>query len=104
MIRLARLRRRTFWLAVIAAWVVFFVAREASGFEQIGAATTAWAALQGLTLVALAIARLHDRGRSALALSAVLLPVFGALWLGWELACRRGTPGINRYGPDPHTH
>ena len=104
MIRLPRLRRRTFWLAVVAAWVVFFGAREASGIEPIGAAATVWAALQGLTLLALGIARLHDRGRSAWALSAALLPVVGALWLAWELTCRRGTLGTNRYGPDPRTH
>jgi uncharacterized membrane protein YhaH (DUF805 family) len=104
MIRLPRLRRRTFWLAVIAAWVVFFAVRETLGLEQIAAAATAWASLMGLALLALATSRLHDRGRSAWALAAALLPVAGPLWLGWELACRRGTRGTNRYGPDPHTH
>jgi len=104
MVRMPRLRRRTFWLAVVAAWVIFFAVRESLGFEQVAAAATAWAALQSLALLALATARLHDRGRSAWALSAALLPIVGALWLGWELAFRRGTRGTNRYGPDPHTH
>jgi hypothetical protein len=31
---------------------------------------------------------------------ALAVPVLGALWLFWELALRRGTPGLNRYGAD----
>ena len=103
MIPLPRLRRRTYWWAVIAAWITFFVVRETLGLERIAGAATAWAALQVLVLLALSIARLHDRGRSARALSAALIPVVGALWLCWELACRRGTAGSNAHGADPRT-
>lgn len=103
MIPLPRLRRRTFWLAVTAAWFLFLVVREAFSLEHVTGAATAWAALQVLVLLVLSTARLHDRGRSAWALSAALIPVVGALWLCWELACRRGSVGTNAYGRDPRT-
>ncbi len=51
--------------------------------------------------VALAVKRLHDRGRSAWWLLTALIPIIGALWLIAELFFRRGAPGENQYGADP---
>jgi uncharacterized membrane protein YhaH (DUF805 family) len=96
-----RLRRRSYWLASLIAWLVFFAVREGLGLEA--GIATAWAALQLIVLSWLTVARLHDRGRSAWALSAVVIPVAGAAWLLWEAACRRGSRGTNFYGPDPRT-
>lgn len=96
-----RLRRRSYWLASIVAWLVFLAVREALALERMAGLATAWAALQLIVLSWLTIARLHDRGRSAWALSAVVIPVAGAAWLLWEAACRRGSPGTNPYGRDP---
>lgn len=98
-----RLRRRTFWLATLALWLLFFIVREGLGLERTQAVASGWAALMLLGLAALAIARLRDRNHRALALAAVLIPVAGALWLFWELALRRGTAGDNNFGPDPRT-
>jgi uncharacterized membrane protein YhaH (DUF805 family) len=99
---LPRLRRRNFWLSTIAVWAVFFAAREILALEQHSLLATGWAAIALLALGTLATARLHDRGRSAWWLCAALVPVLGALWLGWELALRRGSGYANRFGPDPH--
>jgi len=98
---LPRLRRRTFFFASVAAWLVFFAVREGLGLERIAGAATVWAAVQLLVLTLLTVARLHDRGRSGWALTAALIPLVGALWLWWETAWCRGTRGANRYGPDP---
>jgi uncharacterized membrane protein YhaH (DUF805 family) len=50
---------------------------------------------------ALAVKRLHDRGRSLWSLLALLIPVLGPLWLAIELGVRRGVRGENQYGQDP---
>ena len=101
--RIPRLRRRAFWGLTIAVWVVFFAAREAFGLEQQALLATAWAAIALLAIGTLAVARLHDRGRSGWLLATVLVPVAGALWLAWELALRRGSAHANLYGPDPRS-
>jgi uncharacterized membrane protein YhaH (DUF805 family) len=96
-----RLRRRSFWALTIAVWIVFFAAREALGLEHQTPLATAWSAVALLAIGALAVARLHDRGRSGWWLATVVVPVAGALWLTWELALRRGSAHANLYGPDP---
>jgi uncharacterized membrane protein YhaH (DUF805 family) len=49
---------------------------------------------------AVSVKRLHDAGRSAWSLLAVLVPVVGPIWLIMQLF-RRGAEGRNRYGRDP---
>jgi len=99
--RLSRLRRRTFWWLSILVWIVFFTAREVFGLEHQTLLSTAWAAIALLSIGTLAVARLHDRSLSGWWLATVLVPVAGAVWLGWELALRRGNTHANAYGPDP---
>jgi uncharacterized membrane protein YhaH (DUF805 family) len=101
MLAIPRLRRRSYWLATLAAWLVFLAVRESFGLERTALATTAWAALQLAVLSLLTIARLHDRSRSGWVLAAALIPVAGVLWLAWEAAFRRGVRGTNRFGRDP---
>lgn len=100
---MARLRRRNFWVATLALWLVFYLVREGLLLERAPLAANGWAALTVLALAALAVGRLHDRNRRAWALAAFLIPVAGALWLFWELGLRRGTAGDNTFGPDPRT-
>jgi uncharacterized membrane protein YhaH (DUF805 family) len=45
--------------------------------------------------------RLHDRDRSGWFQFIVFVPLIGAIWLFLETAFLRGTPGPNRFGPDP---
>ena len=54
--------------------------------------------------VALAVRRMHDRGRTAAWLLAALVPILGPLWLLVELGLRKGTPGENPHGADPLRH
>ena len=83
------------------AGLPFFGVRQAFGLGQPGWPGTAWAAAAVLLLGGLAVARLHDRGRSGWWLAPILVPVAGALWLAWELALRRGSAHANAWGPDP---
>lgn len=96
-----RISRTAFWWAGLAACAVFvllFVFLE----NVLGRASTlvlypplVW------VLAALAVKRLHDRGRSSWRLLLVLIPVVGPLWLFVSLVLRSGTPGENQYGEDP---
>jgi uncharacterized membrane protein YhaH (DUF805 family) len=94
-----RLRRRSFWWSSTLVWIVFFTVRETLGLEHHARVATAWAAAALLIVSILAVARLHDRGRSGWWLATVLVPVAGALWLAWELALRSGSAHINAFGP-----
>jgi uncharacterized membrane protein YhaH (DUF805 family) len=100
-VRLPRLRRRDFWLLTLAVWLVFFAVRAALLLDRPGLPGTLWAALCLSAIAALAVARLHDRNRSGWWLAAAMVPVAGALWLAWELACRRGRAHANAWGADP---
>jgi uncharacterized membrane protein YhaH (DUF805 family) len=102
--RLSRLRRRTFWWATLALWIVFFAVREMLSIERLPLAAAAWAAFALATIGTISVARLHDRGRSGWWLAAIVVPVAGALWLAFELALRRGTPSANAWGDDPRQH
>ncbi len=102
--RLSRLRRRTFWCATLAIWIVFFIVRETLALELLPLVATAWAALALASIGAVSVARLHDRGRSGWWLAALGVPVAGALWLGFELALRRGNTHVNPWGADPKDH
>ncbi len=102
--RLSRLRRRTFWCATLVIWIFFFAVRETLAIERLPLVATAWAALALVSIGALAIARLHDRGRSGWWLAAIVVPVAGALWLAFELGLARGNKHDNAWGADPKDH
>jgi uncharacterized membrane protein YhaH (DUF805 family) len=45
--------------------------------------------------------RCHDRDRSGWFQLISLIPLIGSIWLLVEVGFLRGTPGPNRFGPDP---
>jgi uncharacterized membrane protein YhaH (DUF805 family) len=49
----------------------------------------------------LTIKRLHDRGRSGWFTLVGGIPLVGTVWLLIDLTLLPGTPGPNRFGPDP---
>ena len=51
--------------------------------------------------VAVSVKRWHDRGKSGWWMLINLVPVIGTLWTLVECGLLRGTPGPNRFGPDP---
>ena len=98
-----RLRRSSFWLAslgVVAVFTALFVATEAAVGRP---ATLALYPPFFWSSAALMVRRWHDRGRSAVWLLVLLLPILGPLWTVFQLGLRRGARGDNRYGPDPRS-
>jgi uncharacterized membrane protein YhaH (DUF805 family) len=99
-----RAARWEFWY-----WVLFsFLAQIVAGIIDVAIFGTAGAqpisSLLSLALLlpglAVAIRRLHDTDRSGWWVLLFLIPLVGAIILIiWY--CQRGTPGPNRFGPDP---
>jgi uncharacterized membrane protein YhaH (DUF805 family) len=96
-----RLPRSTFWLAIIAASLVFIVLF--AGLDSLlghGSTLVLYPPFFWMLFV-LSSKRYHDLNRSAKWLLLLLIPLLGVLWVAAELAFRRGTAGENAYGADP---
>src|SRR5215470_14042960 len=92
-------RSTFFWasaLLVMAFLLLFFVVERVGRTATLLLALAAWWAL-----LALAVKRLHDRGKSPAWLLLALVPLLGPIWLAIELGFLPGTRGENRYGADP---
>jgi len=96
-----RAPRAAFWSAALLLGLAFTLLLVA--LEQALGRRSSLALYPPFLVAALALAvrRMHDRGRSAAWLLAALVPILGPLWLLIELGLRKGTPGENPYGPDP---
>jgi FAD/FMN-containing dehydrogenase/uncharacterized membrane protein YhaH (DUF805 family)/SAM-dependent methyltransferase len=96
-----RLPRATFFLASVtvafAFFTLFVVLETTLGTES----TIVLLPFFYWSSLALAIKRYHDVGKSGAWLFVLLVPVLGFLWVVIELIFWRGTPGENRYGPQP---
>jgi uncharacterized membrane protein YhaH (DUF805 family) len=98
-----RLGRLSFWLSSGAVLTVFWVLEV---FVERTLGRTATLVLYPplyFFLAALCVKRFHDVARSGWWLVVSLVPVLGLLWVVFELAFRKGTPGSNQYGEDPET-
>ena len=114
-----RSRRKEFWsyyLAIMVAALVLMYLDSALGlggtatsysnesgvgFNMTGGILTLLFALATLVPnIAVAIRRIHDTGRSGWHLLAIVIPLFGWLYLLF-LYVQPGTAGPNAYGPDP---
>ena len=51
--------------------------------------------------MAVMVKRCHDRDRTGWFIFIMLVPFIGGIWLFIELGLLPGTPGPNRFGPDP---
>lgn len=97
-----RISRKTYWLQYILPLgigsAIFQEIFKDIGLEWISICISL------LTLVAsLAgqVKRCHDRDRTGWFLLLSLVPIIGWIWLFIELYLLKGTPGPNRFGPDP---
>lgn len=112
-----RSRRREYWSFVLFYFLVFVVLNVVFGHPQTVTGPGMAAAYSGLTGIpavigslfalgsliphlAVAVRRLHDQNRSGWLILLGLIPILG--WFALlVLHCLEGTPGPNRYGPDP---
>ena len=97
----SRVSRGGFWLCVFVTWMLVYAAWAVLG--HVGSGLLAFFVnVPALAVLALlSIRRLHDRNFSGWFLLLVFVPVFGALWLLWQMAFRRGIAQNNRWGSDP---
>lgn len=101
-----RLNRQPFWIATLVLWVASVVASLiasvifGSGF--FGSLIQLVIALVVLVpSLAVGVKRCHDRDKSGWWVLIVFIPILGWIWYIVELGFLPGTPGPNRFGPDP---
>jgi uncharacterized membrane protein YhaH (DUF805 family) len=97
-----RVMRRGFWAGMIAVTAVIAIIEP-----PLTALFGRWATILLFLpcywiYFCLMSRRCHDIGRSCAWLLMLLVPLLGFLWLVAVLFFRRGDPGANQYGPDPH--
>ncbi len=93
-----RINRLTFWTTQVFLWSAFYILFSGINFF-IGYFYTIFIyPLLFLGLICTATKRLHDTDKSGLFLLVTLLPVFGALWLLYQLGFKKGNVLINRFG------
>ena len=100
-----RARRKEYWLFALAVWIVEMVLMGLTGgfgHPNILASLVLLIFCVGLFVPSLAVGfrRLHDTNRSAWWMLIGLIPFIGAIVL-LVFLCLDGTPGDNRFGPDP---
>jgi uncharacterized membrane protein YhaH (DUF805 family) len=97
-----RVSRGDCWYAVLLILSVFTVLSLA--LESAFGRESTWLLYVPLywSLLALAIKRYHDIGRSGWWLLLLLLPLVGPAWVLWSLGFRKGIQAENRYGPVPN--
>ena len=102
-----RLNRQPFWIATLVLWLVSMAVTFVTSilFGSQSAVTTFVQAVVALVLLipslAVAVKRYHDRNKSGWWILIVFIPIIGLVWYIVELGFLPGTPGPNRYGPDP---
>lgn len=103
-----RINRAKFWAGIVVLIAIGILATiiDAILGLQIGpGGTGVVSVLASLVSIYLALAlyakRWHDRDKSGWWSLIALVPLIGAVWILVELGMLRGTPGANRYGPDP---
>lgn len=101
-----RARRKEYWMFVLISFVlagVLSIIDKILGWERAGGEgvlTSIYGLLVLLPGLAVQFRRLHDTDRSAWWLLIWLIPVIGWLVI-LVFNCQSGTPGDNRFGPDP---
>ena len=101
-----RLNRQPYWMTLLAMIVISVVAAildaiiGTSGTGGAGAISLIVAVAMIWPGIALAVKRLHDRGRTGWFYLLLLVPILN-IWILIEIWFLRGTHGDNAYGPDP---
>lgn len=103
-----RSRRKEYWLFILLYVILSVVAtlldtsvfREMAINNEMGVVSLIVSVGLIIPLIAVAIRRLHDTDRSGWWILLGLIPLLGGLVL-LVFYCLDGTPGDNRFGPDP---
>ena len=102
-----RISRQPFWIGTLVLWAASIALSILAGII-VGSASTAMMLIQlviGLAFLvpslAIAVKRFHDRDKSGWWVLIIFIPLIGFIWYLVELGFLPGTPGPNRFGPDP---
>ena len=98
-----RVGRSTYWLFAVVPLSVFgSLTAEFDLSARMGTfGFLVTSLLLGWIALAVSVKRCHDRNRSANFLLVQLIPILGPVWVLIELGLLAGSPGDNRFGPDP---
>ncbi len=104
-----RINRLPYWCVALVAFALGAGLNFAVGDLGPGRPMTAGPAILETLFVllfvwiglAVQIKRWHDRDKSGWWALMNLIPIVGTIWVLIECGFLRGTPGRNRYGPDP---
>ncbi len=96
-----RLSKGIYWLASLFYWCTFYVLYNLLQFAISDGSTFILYPLLFWVVTATSIKRLHDQNYSGYWLFAILIPVFGPLWLIWRLGFKKGNYTANSYGSVP---
>lgn len=108
-----RINRKPFWMGVLVLIVANLVLGIIAGildsilhtgFDRTGLFEIIVSLVLIYPSVALSAKRWHDRDKSAWWILISLIPIIGWIWALIETGFLSGTPGANRFGPDPVTH
>jgi uncharacterized membrane protein YhaH (DUF805 family) len=100
-----RINRQPFWIGTIILAVIHWIF-AGIGFglfgETVGNVLSSIVAVVLLyPSLAVATKRWHDRDKSGWWSLILLIPLAGVIWYVIECGILTGTPGSNRFGPDP---
>ena len=102
-----RISRQPFWIGTLVLWAASIALSILAGII-VGSASTAMMLIQlviGLAFLvpslAVAVKRFHDRDKSGWWVLIIFIPLIRFIWYLVELGFLPGTPGPNRFGPDP---
>ncbi len=99
-----RIGRKAWWFAVVVMFAAELVASLVDGalFDTpTGIVSTLVGIATLVSTIMVSVKRFHDRDKSGWWVLILLVPAIGFVWLLVENGCLRGTPGPNRFGPDP---
>lgn len=111
-----RINRRPFWMGIIVLVVISVVASILDlilntprlGVSEYSGGTGLIGIIVGILEIwpslALSVKRWHDRNKSGWWVLINIIPFIGWIWSFVETGCLAGTPGPNRFGPDPLTN
>jgi uncharacterized membrane protein YhaH (DUF805 family) len=99
-----RISRKAYWFAAAITVAIDLAASLLDRLllgtpnSALSLAATLFALFTG---IAVSAKRWHDRDKAAWWILIVLIPLIGPIWAIVENGFLRGTPGPNRFGPDP---
>ncbi len=99
-----RIKRLTYWKAMIGMYLVFFLLAFLAGAMQLsedvigGLMLLLYIPLIWISL-AVQVKRWHDRDKSGWFVLVGLIPVIGPIWAFIENGCLAGDESANRFGP-----